>query len=138
MKHHGQKIMDDRQHEPILKAAIMRELKIARSNKCAFCSNMAELYCDYIIGSSAWVFYSGQRRIYLNVPPERCDAPICTDCGTNGGIIFYCGKDGSIETKDYCPVHTNIGTMSNISKLMSIGKAESIRLKQWKMKYFQQ
>lgn len=70
---------------------------------CMFCGQKATLLCDYIIG------YDGEEDsagVMLAMPKKMhtCDAPMCRECATWHGNLFFSGVKHGMETKDYCPI----------------------------------
>lgn len=90
---------------------------------CPFCNERpATLLCDFVIGfewdgvlSKEERHYSlktgeleyrskaGLRFIAVDGEMFTCDRPICTECATNEGVIYYCGKHCDHDSIDYCP-----------------------------------
>lgn len=90
------------------------------TSKCSICGkNPATLLCDgtlprwLMVARSAVKGGSKSRamlkeklngRALTEVPTSTCDRPMCKECAYSpDGPIFFCGKDGGIETRDYCP-----------------------------------
>ncbi|XWJ90312.1 hypothetical protein ACRARH_26065 [Phytobacter ursingii] len=73
-----------------------------KPEKCLFCGKPATLLCDGIIGWDA----DEDENHHLSNPRAifTCDAPMCSECGTWHGNIFFSGKAGGMETRDYCPL----------------------------------
>ncbi len=75
---------------------------MAKQEKCLFCGKPATLLCDGLIG---WDADEDERGLLCNIRGMfTCDAPMCADCGTWHGNIFFSGKAGGMETRDYCPL----------------------------------
>ena len=70
-------------------------VSMAKKETCLFCGKPATLLCDGIIG---WDADEDARGIFT------CDAPMCRECATWHGNIFFSGKAGGMETRDYCPL----------------------------------
>ncbi|WP_114500292.1 hypothetical protein [Klebsiella variicola] len=75
---------------------------MAKKETCLFCGKPATLLCDGIIGWDADEdenhHLSNARGIFT------CDALMCRECATWHGNIFFSGKAGGMETRDYCPL----------------------------------
>lgn len=119
---------------------IITDLKITKANKCAFCANHSEYLCDHAFGWSNWE-YSQFLDVRLRTnksEPLTCDAPLCSKCRTITGRIFDLCGPGSFDTKDVCPVHQDHIDGDFTSPIeLTMGGAESLRLRYWKFKYFQ-
>lgn len=72
-----------------------------RKMPCLFCGKPATLLCDGLIGFDADEDENGRMMNCRGM--FTCDAPMCQDCATWHGNIFFSGKAGGMETKDYCP-----------------------------------
>ena len=87
-------------------------------DKCLFCGADATLLCDGTL--PRWYLLSMRAarsqkianvlnkhldgRVLSDVLTTGCDAPMCKECAfTPDGPIFFCGEDGGVETRDYCP-----------------------------------
>lgn len=69
---------------------------------CMFCGEPATLLCDGIIG---WDADENENHHLSNVRGIfTCDAPMCRECATWHGNIFFSGRAGGMETRDYCPL----------------------------------
>ena len=92
---------------------------------CSFCTNEATLLCDYTIG-----FVGKGELVRISDEHATCDAPICNQCSTRKGVIFY--SPGGPDTIDHCPYHSayDIGWCRSITA----GEAEQERLRAWKLK----
>jgi len=75
---------------------------MAKSKNCLFCGAPAELLCDGIIGWDADEDENGMMEKCRGM--FTCDAPMCRSCATWHGNIFFRGKAGGMETRDYCPI----------------------------------
>ncbi|EIZ2335010.1 hypothetical protein MOR33_003992 [Salmonella enterica] len=69
---------------------------------CMFCGTPATLLCDGIIGWDAGEDEHGHmtkcRAMFT------CDAPVCRNCATWHGNIFFDGKIRMMDTRDLCPL----------------------------------
>ncbi|HGB6110264.1 TPA: hypothetical protein ACIVVX_004964 [Salmonella enterica subsp. enterica serovar Thompson] len=69
---------------------------------CMFCGAPATLLCDGIIGWDADEDEHGHmtkcRAMFT------CDAPVCRNCATWHGNIFFDGKIRMMDTRDLCPL----------------------------------
>lgn len=96
-----------------------------RKEKCLFCGKPATLYCDGIIGWDADEdenhHLSNARGIFT------CDAPMCADCGTWHGNIFFSGKAGGMETRDYCPLCQALHVSGDVIREDPHRKGKAIR-----------
>ena len=104
--------------------------------QCAFCENESEYLCDFELGWSEWKSDGDRRVLSLEGEPITCDAPMCKECKLKVGIIFDASGCGTIETIDYCPIH-KYSDSACIQHELSKGQSESIRLKDWKFRYYQ-
>lgn len=73
-----------------------------KAKACMFCGAYATLLCDGLIGFDADEDESGMMMNCRGM--FTCDAPMCRKCATWHGNIFFSGKAGGMETKDYCPL----------------------------------
>jgi len=107
--------------------------------KCVCCEKEAEYYCDYAFGWSAWEDDKERdRRVMLiDGEPITCDAPLCGECRSVVGRQFDIYGPGTMDTTDYCHIHLHAADESYLQNEISVGAAESIRLKDWKFKYYQ-
>ncbi|ELM3737195.1 hypothetical protein RYR42_002694 [Edwardsiella piscicida] len=67
-----------------------------------FCGKPATLLCDGLIGFDADEDANGVIENCRGM--FTCDAPMCRACATWHGNIFFSGKAGGMDTKDYCPL----------------------------------
>lgn len=63
--------------------------------KCTYCDREATHECDFILDMRC-------------MPMKTCDRPLCEEHRTETGRLFFCGKDGGIDTRDMCPSHAGI------------------------------
>nr|DAQ78513.1 MAG TPA: dehydrogenase accessory protein [Caudoviricetes sp.] len=98
---------------------------MAKSAKCLFCGNPATLLCDGIIGWDADEdenhHLSNARGIFM------CDAPMCAECGTWHGNIFFSGRSGGMETRDYCPLCEDLHVKGEVIREDHNRKGKAIR-----------
>lgn len=73
-----------------------------KKSACMFCGNPATLLCDGLIGFDADEDEKGMLMSCRGL--FTCDAQLCRECATWHGNIFFSGKAGGMETKDYCPL----------------------------------
>lgn len=88
---------------------------------CAFCTNKAELLCDFVIGfEKAGVVHVPSRVTpqgttkpyeydYVSIDSSEtftCDARLCEECSTQGHPRFFCGQACDVFVPDYCKEHT--------------------------------
>lgn len=71
-------------------------------SKCMFCCAQAAYLCDGLIGWDADEDEDGH--LYSCRGMFTCDAPMCEGCRTWHGNIFFSGRTGGMETRDYCPI----------------------------------
>ncbi|HCM1969032.1 TPA: hypothetical protein N3A41_003619 [Salmonella enterica subsp. houtenae serovar 41:z29:-] len=69
---------------------------------CMFCGTPATLLCDGIIGWDADEDEHGH--ITKCRAMFTCDAPVCRNCVTWHGNIFFDGKIRMMDTRDLCPL----------------------------------
>ncbi|EDA4455778.1 hypothetical protein F8796_18395 [Salmonella enterica] len=69
---------------------------------CMFCGAPATLLCDGIIGWDADEDEHGH--ITKCRAMFTCDAPVCRNCVTWHGNIFFDGKIRMMDTRDLCPL----------------------------------
>lgn len=82
-------------------------MSMAKSKpKCIFCGEPATLLCDGLIGWDADEDEKGHMENCRGM--FTCDAPMCQACGTWHGNIFFSGRAGGMETRDYCPICESI------------------------------
>lgn len=67
-----------------------------------FCGEPATLLCDGLIGWDADEDDNGRMQKCRGM--FTCDAPMCRNCATWHGNIFFSGKAGYADTRDYCPI----------------------------------
>ncbi|EHV3469862.1 hypothetical protein RCK85_10325 [Salmonella enterica subsp. enterica serovar Stanley] len=73
-----------------------------KKSVCMFCGAPATLLCDGIIGWDADEDkhgYMKKCRVMFT-----CDAPVCRNCATWHGNIFFDGKIRMMDTRDLCPL----------------------------------
>lgn len=69
---------------------------------CMFCGAPATLLCDGIIG---WDADEDKHRHMTKCRGMfTCDAPVCRNCTTWHGNIFFDGKIRMMDTRDLCPL----------------------------------
>ncbi len=68
---------------------------------CMFCDAPATLLCDGIIGWDADEDELGHMTKCRGM--FTCDAPVCRNCATWHGNIFFDGKIRMMDTRDLCP-----------------------------------
>ncbi|WP_370569500.1 hypothetical protein [Erwinia sp. S38] len=73
-----------------------------KKENCMFCGESATLLCDGIIGWDADEDVNGLMQNCRGM--FTCDSPMCRDCATWHGNIFFRGKAGGMETRDHCPI----------------------------------
>lgn len=61
--------------------------------KCHYCDRPARWLCDYRV-------HRGPGGVDVT-----CDRPLCDGHRVNVGVIFMCGKDGCLWSRDVCPGH---------------------------------
>ncbi|WP_337049984.1 hypothetical protein [Serratia fonticola] len=71
-------------------------------HQCMFCSKPATLLCDGILGYDADTDEDGHMTAVRKL--QTCDAPLCRACATWRENIFFSGRAGGMETRDYCPL----------------------------------
>lgn len=98
-------------------------------SKCAFCDNEALFLCDFEHGWDSWGQFGRRRCVNMNGKAITCDAPLCSDCRTKIGYTSF------FDSYDYCPIHKS--RHGTLRRELTTGQAESIRLKDWKFKYYQ-
>ena len=122
-----------------------------KDQECATCGNSATLLCDFVLGFEikGWKLCTGQAALNANrfedfVPGKglpytgsgsemyTCDAPICDQCATYIGPIFFDGDKThtAIESVDVCPLHG--GHQFYRSPIITAEQAERIRRQTWK------
>lgn len=69
---------------------------------CMFCGAPATLLCDGIIGWDADEDEHGYMTKCRGM--FTCDAPVCRNCATWHGNIFFDGKIRMMDTRDLCPL----------------------------------
>jgi hypothetical protein len=65
--------------------------------KCRYCDKAACRLCD-------WPYMDADGKLSAE-NLDTCDRPLCLDHAKNHGTIFMCGKQGHIDSHDYCPQH---------------------------------
>lgn len=73
-----------------------------KKSECMFCGMPATLLCDGLLGWDADTDENGLMCKLRKM--HTCDAPMCRDCATWQNNIFFSGRAGGMETKDYCPI----------------------------------
>ncbi|EHK4456894.1 hypothetical protein H7M61_002302 [Salmonella enterica] len=73
-----------------------------KKSVCMFCGAPATLLCDGIIGWDADEDEHGHMTKYRAM--FTCDAPVCRNCATWHGNIFFDGKIRMMDTRDLCPL----------------------------------
>ena len=73
-----------------------------KKSQCMFCGMPATLLCDGLLGWDADTDENGLMCKLRKM--HTCDAPMCRDCATWQNNIFFSGRAGGMETKDYCPI----------------------------------
>lgn len=122
---------------------IIADIKIEHEKTCAFCGGVAEYLCDHVLGYSGMVDSDSAdkngrryRCVTLESPRHTCDAPMCGECKTRSGIVFFPPPLGGVDTVDLCPKHKRSPCNDGIVEV-TVGEAERQRLSTWKMKYMQ-
>ncbi|MEB0968308.1 hypothetical protein VC899_24500 [Citrobacter braakii] len=72
-----------------------------KKKQCMFCGAVATLLCDGIIGWDADEDENGQMTKCRGM--FTCDAPMCRQCATWHGNLFFEGKNRHMDTRDFCP-----------------------------------
>lgn len=73
-----------------------------KKSVCMFCGAPATLLCDGIIG---WDADEGEHGHMTKCRGMfTCDAPVCRNCATWHGNIFFDGKIRMMDTRDLCPL----------------------------------
>lgn len=72
-------------------------------HKCHYCGAPAVKLCDHVIG-----FASDDEHIHKKSEMITCSRPLCDECATKEGIIFF--SDGP-DTIDLCRDHVGEGSM---------------------------
>lgn len=62
--------------------------------KCHYCKRRAEYLCDFVLEAKT---------------NKKCDRPLCSRHRHFSNWFFWCGKDGGMESVDYCPGHVGAG-----------------------------
>ncbi|EHJ7195384.1 TPA: hypothetical protein R3873_004029 [Salmonella enterica subsp. enterica serovar Saintpaul] len=73
-----------------------------KKSVCMFCGAPATLLCDGIIGWDADEDELGHMTKCRGM--FTCDAPVCRNCATWHGNIFFDGKIRMMDTRDLCPL----------------------------------
>ncbi|EHM8516045.1 TPA: hypothetical protein ACJG57_002489 [Salmonella enterica subsp. enterica serovar 4,[5],12:b:-] len=73
-----------------------------KKSVCMFCGTPATLLCDGIIGWDADEDKHGYMKKCRAI--FTCDAPVCRNCATWHGNIFFDGKIRMMDTRDLCPL----------------------------------
>ena len=85
------------------------------SETCFYCDAPATKLCDMKLG---WPIGGFVREgsislnrfrpiIAMGKLPYTCDRPLCDEHALFRGNIFFCGKEGSVETVDRCHEHAH-------------------------------
>jgi len=72
--------------------ALQDELARRNGTACHECGRVADYLCDGLVLTPFGTFRE-----------ERCDRKLCDDCRHEASRVFFCGKDGGIESRDWCP-----------------------------------
>lgn len=77
---------------------------------CFQCGQPATHLCDYIIGREKVGTVKPEGRPaydYTSLDAEvfTCDRPLCRGCAIHVGTMFFCGKEGGMESDDRCAEH---------------------------------
>lgn len=113
-----------------------------KKHSCMLCGAPATLLCDGLIGWDADEDEHGKMSKCRGM--FTCDAPMCQNCATWHGNIFFKGKAGGMDTKDLCPLcqklyeakeHIRVAEHRKYSALpqpcLTKEQAEKIRAAHW-------
>ena len=97
-----------------------------------FCGALATLLCDGVLGCDADTDLNG--RITHIRKLHTCDVPMCRDCATWHGNIFFSGRPHSMDTRDYCPAcegREEVVERASLRRVMTDDQAKVVRLAHW-------
>jgi len=85
--------------------------------KCYYCDQPAEFYCDFVLAASPLPPCSSIEEYVAAIGKDRaiktCDRPLCPAHRVNRGHNHICRRSGKdrgchVESIDYCPGHAGV------------------------------
>jgi len=99
---------------PTLRPVVKYLLQALESSqmKCFHCGKPATKLCDFTIGYAIKEYENGHPCVDIH-KRFTCDRPLCDDCATNEGMIFFSGAMGGPDTIDHCKEHAHAESWVN-------------------------